>query len=170
MNIRTFALSSAAALTLAAAIGATPALAFTHHPATPEEVQQTDALNAQALANAQGQAAAPAPMTTAAAMPVPETDATAMTPPAGATPLKSLTSVPPLANAIVQGANGTAVGTVKNVVNGIDGKPTIVDVALNDNAKVVAISANELSFDTAHNVLIASLTDEQIKALPPANG
>ena len=177
MRIKTFALGGAAALALAGLIGTTPALARTSHPATPQEIQQTDALNAQALANAQGQSAAPAPMTTAAAtpaesdaMPAPETDASAVTPPTGATPLKALATMPSLANATVQGSNGNAIGRVKDVIDGTDGKPSLVDVALNDNSKVVAISAGELSFDSAHNVLIASLTDEQIKALPPANG
>ena len=160
MRIRTFALGGAAALAFAGLIGITPALAHTSQPATPEEIQQTDALNAQALANAQGQPTTPImPMTTAAATPLP-----------GATPLKSLAPMPSLANAIVQGSNGNAIGTVKDVIDGTDGKPSLVDVALNDNSKVVAISAGELSFDSAHNVLIASLTDEQIKALPPASG
>ena len=172
MKIRTFALNGAAALAFAGLIGVTPALAHTSQPATPEEMQQTDALNTQALANAQGQTASPtAPMTTAAAMPAPETDASAATPPLGATPLKSLASpIPSLANATVQGSNGNAIGRVKDVIDGTDGKPSLVDVALNDNSKVVAISAAELSFDSARNVLIASLTDAEIKALPPANG
>ena len=176
MRIRTFALSGAAALAFAGLIGT--ALAHTSQPATPEEMQQTDALNAQALANAQGQPATPImPLTTAAAtpaqsaaMPAPQTYASAVTPPPGATPLKSLAPMPSLANATVQGSNGSAIGTVKDVIDGTDGKPSLVDVALSDNSKVVAISAGELSFDSAHNVLIASLTDEQIKALPPANG
>ncbi len=51
MTIRQFAWGCAAA---ALAFGAAPAFAFTHHPATPAEIQQTDALNAQALAAAQG--------------------------------------------------------------------------------------------------------------------
>lgn len=176
MRIRTFALGGAAALALAGLIGTTPALAHTSHPATPQEIQQTDALNAHALATAQGQTAVP-PMTTAAAtpaetsaMPAPEADASAVTPPPGATPLKSLASMPSLANATVQAANGNSIGKVTDVIDGTDGKPSIVNVALNDNSKVVAISAGELSFDSAHNTLIASLTDEQIKALPPANG
>ena len=176
MRIRTFALGGAAALAFAGLIGVTPALAHTSQPATPEEMQQTDALNAKALANAQGQSAT-MPLTTAAAtpaqpaaMPAPEADASAVTPPPGATPLKSLAPMPSLANATVQGSNGSAIGTVTDVIDGTDGKPSLVDVALNDNSKVVAISAGELSFDSAHNVLIASLTDEQIKALPPANG
>jgi len=38
--------------------GNNAAAAFTHHPATPEEIRQTDALNAQSLENA-GAAQAP---------------------------------------------------------------------------------------------------------------
>ena len=62
------------------------AMAFTHHPATPEEMRQTDALNAQALANARGAsgsqqvaAMAPASASTMAAV----------------APLKSLAAMPP---------------------------------------------------------------------------
>jgi hypothetical protein len=58
---------------------------------------------------------------------------------------------------------------VKDVVSGADGKPSIVDVALSDNSKTVAISAGELSFDSANNILVASLTKDEIKALPDAN-
>ncbi len=53
MKIRTIALTGAAAVAFASLLSVAPAAAFTHHPATPEEIQQTDALNAQALANAQ---------------------------------------------------------------------------------------------------------------------
>ena len=53
MTIRTFALNSAAAVAFAGLLSATPAFAHTSQPATPEEMQQTDALNAQALVNAQ---------------------------------------------------------------------------------------------------------------------
>ncbi len=52
MKIHTLAFGGAVAL--ASMLGTTSAFAFTHHPATPEEIQQTDALNAQALANAHG--------------------------------------------------------------------------------------------------------------------
>jgi hypothetical protein len=175
MKTRTTALGSA----LAGLLFVAPAYAHTSQPATPEEMQQTDALNAQALANARGTPTT-APMTTAAttpaATPSPVTDAdntAAMTPAttvATATPLKSLATTPVLDNAAVQGADGTPVGTVKDVVKGSDGKPSIVDVALSGNTKVVAISATELSFDASRNVLVASLTQEQIEALPAANG
>jgi hypothetical protein len=52
MKTRTIALTGAAAVAFASLLSVAPAAAFTHHPATPEEIQQTDALNAQALANA----------------------------------------------------------------------------------------------------------------------
>ena len=59
----------AAASALLVLAGTTPAAAFTHHPATPEEIRQTDALNAQSLENARGatagQAAAAGPTATA---------------------------------------------------------------------------------------------------------
>jgi hypothetical protein len=183
MKTRTYALGSA----LAGLLIVAPAYAHTSQPATPEEMQQTEALNAQALVNAQGgttTAVTPAaPMTTAAASPATDADnAAAMTPStpaeaatpattvAAATPLNSLPATQSLDNAAVQGSDGMAVGTVKDVVKGADGKPSIVDVALSDNSKVVAISASELSFDASRNMLVASLTQEQIKALPAANG
>lgn len=175
MKTRTYALGSA----LAGLLIVAPAYAHTSHPATPEEMQQTDALNAQALANARGTPMAPmtptaAPATdtdnVAAMTPPASAEATAPTTVASALPLKSMTTTPALDNAAVQGSDGMAVGTVKDVVKGADGKPSIVDVALSDNTKVVAISANELSFDASRNMLVASLTQEQIKALPAANG
>ncbi len=90
MNMRKFAMAGAAAIAFAGLLTATPTMAFTHHPATPDEIQQTDALNAQALSNAQmgskpnqpsasttPAAVTPSPDATApAATPTPDTDAT----------------------------------------------------------------------------------------------
>ncbi|MBV9540223.1 MAG: hypothetical protein JO167_03065 [Alphaproteobacteria bacterium] len=50
MKIRTLALTGAALLALSTA----PSFAFTHHPSTPAERAETERLNEQALANAQG--------------------------------------------------------------------------------------------------------------------
>src|SRR5476651_1529722 len=66
MTIRNLALSGAAAVALAGLLGTAPVYAHTSQPATPQEIQQTDALNAQALANAQG---SPSAQMTAAAAP-----------------------------------------------------------------------------------------------------
>lgn len=68
MNIRKIALSSAAAIGLAATLGVTSVSAHSRHPATAAENAQTDQLNQQALAAAQGSgtaapASAPAAMT-----------------------------------------------------------------------------------------------------------
>jgi len=60
MNIRTFAYGGAAAVAMTSLLGIAPAFAFTHHPATPEEIRQTEQLNAQSLANAQAASAAAA--------------------------------------------------------------------------------------------------------------
>jgi hypothetical protein len=49
------ALAGAAAAALL--VAGTPALAFTHHPATPAEIQATDDLNAKSLADARAGAA-----------------------------------------------------------------------------------------------------------------
>jgi len=60
MKNRTLALGGAAAIAFAGLLNLAPAVAHTSQPATPEEIQQTDALNAQALANARsGDATAP---------------------------------------------------------------------------------------------------------------
>jgi hypothetical protein len=139
-----------------------PAAAFTHHPATPEEMRQTDALNAQALENARGMSAAgqmaSAGQSTAAA-------STSMT--AAGAPLTSLTAMPAaIASATVQSNSGAVVGSVQKVLTGTDGKPSMVNVALTSNKKIVAISADELNYDASRNVLVASLTAEQIMSLP----
>ena len=52
MTIRKIALGGAIALT--SLVTFSPAFAFTHHPATPAEIKQTDDLNAQALSQAKG--------------------------------------------------------------------------------------------------------------------
>ena len=53
MRIKSFVLGGAALLSVAAL--SAPALAYTHHPSTKAERKQTDDLNAQQLAQAQGQ-------------------------------------------------------------------------------------------------------------------
>jgi cytoskeletal protein RodZ len=101
MSMRKLALTGAVAVAFASVLSATPTMAFTHHPATPEEIQQTDALNTQALANAQTgtkpnqptAATMPAPSTTPApaATPAPDSD----TPDAAAPPATDNTATPP---------------------------------------------------------------------------
>jgi hypothetical protein len=157
---------ASAVLSLAFASSAT---AFTHHPATPEEKRQTDALNAQALANARGTAGGQE-----AATPMPANQQTAAMTPASATatatvaPLKSLASMPPaLSSASVQSSAGATVGNVQKVLTGADGKPSMVNVALS-NQKIVGISAEELNYDATRNILVATLTTEQIMSLPAA--
>lgn len=168
MTLRNKALLAVAAGTLLSFTSTAPATAFTHHPATPEEMRQTNALNEQALANARGgatdQTAAPAPAGQTAMAPA----TPAMT--ATASPLKSMTAVPPaLGSAAVQSSTGTVVGSVQKVLTGSDGKPSMVNVALTGNQKIVAISADELNYDASRNVLVATLTAEQIMSLPAAS-
>jgi len=154
MTTRSFVLSSAVAALCAAAV---PAQAFTHHPATPEEIQQTDALNAQSLANERG------------ATPGTSVVATASQAGSSLPALSALTAAPPtLGSASVQSQTGEPVGVVQKVITGIDGKVSIVDVALSGNQKIVAISADELSYDEQRNILMASLSAEQIDSLPAA--
>jgi hypothetical protein len=142
------------------------ALAFTHHPATPEEMRQTDALNAQALANARGTASS---QETAAMTPASTSASASASTTAAVAPLKSLAAMPPaLSTASVHSSAGAMVGNVQKVLTGSDGKPSMVNVALSSNQKIVAISADELNYDAARNVLVATLTTEQIMSLPAA--
>src|SRR5580692_7435293 len=55
---KSFARSGVAVVALAGLLAAAPAMAFTHHPSTPAERAQTQQLNEQSLAAAQGQAPA----------------------------------------------------------------------------------------------------------------
>jgi len=136
------------------------AMAFTHHPATPEEMRQIDALNAQSLVNARGTSGN---QETAAMQPSSTTATTAVA------PLKSVVPMPTALNsASVQSSAGATVGNVQKVLTGADGKPSMVNVALSNNQKIVGISADELNYDAARNVLVATLTTEQIMSLPPA--
>jgi hypothetical protein len=57
MKLRNIASGGVAAVAVAGLLGIAPAAAFTHHPATPAEIKQTDDLNAQSLAAARGGAA-----------------------------------------------------------------------------------------------------------------
>lgn len=89
---------------------------------------------------------------------------------ATASPLKSLTAVPPaLGSATVQSNSGSVVGSVQKVLTGSDGKPSMVNVALSSNQKIVAISADELNYDASRNILVATLSAEQIMSLPAAS-
>jgi hypothetical protein len=86
---------------------------------------------------------------------------------AAGAPLTSLTAMPAaIASATVQSNSGAVVGSVQKVLTGTDGKPSMVNVALTSNKKIVAISADELNYDASRNVLVASLTAEQIMSLP----
>ncbi len=167
MNIRKIALGGAAAVAFAGLLSAAPASARTSHPATPAEMQQTDALNAQALATAQGNPGAAMPATTPSA---PQASPTTPVTTAAATPLNAMPTAPTLTNAAVQGSDGAPAGMVNKVIIGTDGRPASVNVALSDNSKVVAIPADQLSFDSTKNILVASLTTEQIKSLPATSG
>jgi hypothetical protein len=159
-NATLLAVASGALLSLACTA---PATAFTHHPATPEEMRQTEALNEQSLANARGAATN---QVTAAMTP----SAPAASMAATASPLKSLTAVPPaLGSATVQSNSGSVVGSVQKVLTGSDGKPSMVNVALSSNQKIVAISADELNYDASRNILVATLSAEQIMSLPAAS-
>ncbi len=87
MRIKSFVLGGAALLSVVAL--SAPALAYTHHPSTKAERKQTNDLNAQALAQAQGQpmqqqAANTAMPNASAAMP--EQQNNAMTSPSTAAP------------------------------------------------------------------------------------
>jgi hypothetical protein len=148
MRLKSFALRGVAVVALAG-IAATPALAFTHHPSTPAEQQQTDDLNARSLTAALGTPA----QTVASAQPA------------------SLDTVanPPqtLANANVETSNGQAIGAVQKVVVGADGKASLVDVALRANpGKIVEIDAGSLSYDQSRNVVVTQLNSDQINAMP----
>jgi hypothetical protein len=192
MRTKSFILGGVA---VAALISITPAVAFTHHPGTAAEHQQTEDLNQQQLAQSQSTMPAPsaAPMsdqqasaTTAAptdqmaANAAPATGANtehAVAPsaaPAGAvaqaTPVDSLANPPQmLANASVESSSGQAVGAVQKVVLDASGKAKMVIVSLLGKVnKMVAIAANQLNFDQSRNVVVAQMSLDQINALPAA--
>jgi hypothetical protein len=79
-----------------------------------------------------------------------------------------------LAKASVQDNQGNAIGPVHDVTLGSNGKPTAVNVDvgtfLGTGSKVVAIKANKLKFQQDRNILVTTMTKDQIKALPQAKG
>lgn len=165
MRTKTFILGGVA---IAGLIGVTPALAFTHHPGTPAEHQQTEDLNQQQLNQAQAgttaqTASSTAEQSTMAATPAPQTTASA-------TPVDSLANPPQaLANASVETSTGQAVGAVQKVIVDAGGKAKTVIVALLGKVnRLVAIAANELTFDESRNVVVAQLSADQINSLPAA--
>ena len=149
---------------IAGLIGVAPAMAYTRHPGTSAERRQTEALNQQQLDQAKSgtstdQQANAAP--TAA-----PTNSVAQ----ASTPVDSLSNPPQaLANASVETNSGQAVGAVQRVITDATGKAKTVIVALLGKVnKLVAIAANELSFDQSRNVVVAQMSTDQINALPAA--
>ena len=173
MKLKSFALGGAAIVGLA--LAGAPANAYTHHPATPAEMAQTDQLNAQSLQQAQtpDQAASStvASNTSSAAQPASASQMTsAAGVPSGTVALSAIANPPQtLANASVETSSGQAVGAVQKVVTGTDGKAQSLDVALlGAQSKIVAIDAAQLSYDQSRNVVVAQLSADQIQALPAA--
>jgi hypothetical protein len=186
MRTKSFILGGVA---IAGLIGAAPALAFTHHPGTPAEHRQTEDLNQQQLNQAQAQpgtSAQSASATTGAptdqqanaaptdqqASAAPSAAPTGAVTQSGASskPVDALANSPQaLANASVEASSGQAVGAVQWVIMDASGKAKTVIVALLGNVnKLVAIAANELSFDESRNVVVAQMSADQIKSLPAA--
>lgn len=188
MKFKSVFLGGAAIVGLAAL--STQAMAYTHHPSTPEEQRQTDDLNAQQLNKAQSESATQTAQTA-------QTDQTAQTSTvasggsstmasnaptqpggmasAAASGVVSLDAVanPPqtLANASVETSTGQAIGAVQKVVTGSDGKTQALDVALlGPQSKIVSIDATQLSYDQSRNVVVAQLSADQIQALPATQG
>ena len=187
MKTKSFILGGVA---IAALIGITPAMAFTHHPGTPAEHRQTEDLNQQQLdqsqANAQTGAttsnqqanagataessAAPNSQMQANAAPSAAPTGTVAQSTASATPVDMLANPPQaLANASVETSNGQAVGAVQRVITDASGKAKTVIIALLGKVnKLVAIAANELNFDESRNVVVAQMSADQINSLPAA--
>ncbi|HVU20272.1 MAG TPA: hypothetical protein VHE09_06030 [Rhizomicrobium sp.] len=171
---------------IASLMGAGPALAFTHHPGTPAEHQQTEDLNQQQLQQAQSEmssaAAASADQTSPSSSMANQTSpsssmATDQTGQAGMAktannmmPLDSVSNPPQtLANASVETSNGQAVGAVQRVITDAAGKAKTVVVALLGKAShLVAIAANQLTFDQSRDVVVAQLSADEIQSLPMA--
>jgi hypothetical protein len=157
MRTKSFILGGVA---VAGLFSVTPALAYTRHPGTPAEHQQTEDLNQQQLNQAQaGSTTQVAATTTAPAQTM-----------ASSTPVNALANPPQaLANASVETSSGQAVGAVQKVILDAGGKAKTVIVALLGKVnKVVAIAANELTFDESRNVVVAQLSADQIDSLPAA--
>jgi len=189
MKLKSLVLGGVTVAGLMGASALAPALAFTHHPGTPAEHQQTEDLNAQQLQ--QAQSGTQVTSTTAATAPTgtaPSADRTAEAAPNAAPadaqastaapittasntmPLDSVSNPPQtLANASVETTNGQAVGAVQRVITDTAGKAKTVVVALLGKAsRLVAIAANQLTFDQSRNVVVAQLSADQIDSLPMA--
>jgi len=89
---------------------------------------------------------------------------------ASAMPVDTIANPPQtLANASVESSSGQAVGAVQRVITDAGGKAKMVIVSLLGKVnKMVAIAANQLTFDQSRNVVVAQLSSDQINSLPSA--
>lgn len=168
-------------IAVAGLIGVAPALAYTRHPGTPAEHRQTEDLNQQQLNQVQAQESGTSAQSTSAT-PGASTEQQANAAPSAAPtgsvtqstapgkPVDALANPPQaLANASVETSSGQAIGAVQRVITDASGKAKTVIVALLGNVnKLVAIAANELSFDESRNVVVAQMSADQINSLPAA--
>jgi hypothetical protein len=73
------------------------------------------------------------------------------------------------ATSSVIAADGQTVGAVQKIMLDSSGRARSVNVALLDNmgqSKTVTLDASALNYDPGKNVLVAQMTNDQIKALP----
>ncbi len=177
MRFRSFVLGGVAAAGLIGAGALAPATAFTRHPGTPAEHQQTDELNAQQLTNAQGQT--PSQAGAASGDPQNGQQMAASTQAVGADTSQSASNAGPvsldrianppetLANASGETSNGQAIGAVQKVAVGSDGKAQTVDIALlGKQSKTVTVDASQLTYDQSRNVVVAQLSADKMQAMP----
>ncbi len=171
-------------VTIAALMSNAPAFSYTRHPGTPAEHQQTEDLNQQQRQQLQSDttstasatqgadqmaqtapSAAPTDAQASTAAPMTTADNTGST-----IPLDSVSNAPQtLANASVETNNGQAVGAVQRVSTDAAGKvKTVVVALLGKTSRLVAIAANQLTFDQSRNVVVAQLSADQIDSLPMA--
>jgi hypothetical protein len=168
MRTKSFILGGVA---IAALIAAAPAMGYTHHPGTSAEHRQTEDLNQQQLDQAQSGTSTQSTSAAAGTSADQQANAAPTSSVAQAgTPVDSLSNPPQaLANASVETSSGQAVGAVQRVITDASGKAKTVIVALLGKVnKLVAIAANELSFDQSRNVVVAQMNADQINALPAA--
>lgn len=185
MKFKSFVLGGAAMAGLIGVGFSMPAMAYTHHPSTPQEQQQTEELNQRQLALAHGQSTAqsgatsseaPAGTAPSTAQSGADTEDKSAAAQGSAEPASTLVALdiladPPktLENASVEANNGQTVGAVQNVDLDSDGKPQTVDIALlGGQSRTVAIAAAQLGYDQSRNVVVAQMSPDQIQALPPA--
>lgn len=90
----------------------------------------------------------------------------------GGVPIASLSDpLTALRHAVVKSRDGASIGTVNGVKTGTNGEPSTVKVSLSSavgSTKEISLTPSQLSFDQQNNIVVSSLSQDEIDSLAAA--